>query len=97
VRGPPRGSSAADTAADTRSSAASGHRTTAGRDCCTCDPKNSHAYFNLGVVLPAGGSITLKDERTLTQQQLYVEAVHCDPKNSKAYLNLGAVIPAQIR
>jgi len=54
----------------------------------------SHAYNGLGSTLPVNGSITLKDGRTLTKQQLFMEAIHCDPKFSHAYNGLGDALPA---
>jgi tetratricopeptide (TPR) repeat protein len=55
------------------------------------NPTNSHAYFNLAIILPAK-TITLHDGRTLTKKQLYLEAIKYNPSYSKAYNNLATCL-----
>jgi hypothetical protein len=54
------------------------------------NPENAAAYCNLGktLALTPECSVTLRDGRRMTQQQLYIEAIKQDETYADAYFNL---------
>lgn len=60
--------------------------------CIHLDPKFALTYYNLGTLLPKGGSIQLLNGKKMTQQNLFWQAIELNSEFSLAYLGLSTTL-----